>query len=406
MSSTQFALAVLTVAIAVLAACNVAALRLAYGARRPVSVSQQHPDTSPTHSNSAAASVVPPASTKQTTASQSSTRRTTLLGLPYKYVVPVLSSYAVVTILGLGYAIVYFGSRYPNSGFDWPEASQRDSAIIAGMLAIPLALGLIWDRISKVKILDFELDISATKPQVVLELADDVKGVDLVMVSDSGGEEIRKQIKTAIARAGASPLIEVRLESCPAWWSTRLYLLAALAGDYTEIERLVFFEQEHGQERRFVGMATPLATREALAKVHPTLEMSYLAALAGDPPASGMPAGALPPPRKSEEQLDSTMRRFGSQFQTRHPGQSESAVRHIVTGDLLRRWLGADLKRPLVDTDGAPITELTYWEIINQEEPFVALVRSGRLIQMVDRIAVATQVAQDVIRWKLKIARN
>lgn len=47
----------------------------------------------------------------------------------------------------------------------------------------------------------------------------------------------------------------------PYWWSTRLFLLAALADDYSNIKQLVFVEND--DERSYVGMATPAAVRKA-----------------------------------------------------------------------------------------------------------------------------------------------
>jgi hypothetical protein len=69
--------------------------------------------------------------------------------------------------------------------------------------------------------------------------------------------------------------VEVNLRTTPYWWSTRLYLLAALAQEYTEIERLVFVEQDAA--RVFVGIAAPAAVRRALARRFPDYETVFRA---------------------------------------------------------------------------------------------------------------------------------
>jgi hypothetical protein len=50
-------------------------------------------------------------------------------------------------------------------------------------------------------------------------------------------------------------LLNVNLRDGRYWWSTRLFLLAALAEDYSRVQQLVFMEQ--GGARIFVGMAPP-----------------------------------------------------------------------------------------------------------------------------------------------------
>src|SRR5205807_9843131 len=97
------------------------------------------------------------------------------------------------------------------------------------------------------------------------------------------------------------------------WWTTRLFLLAALAEDFSSIRRLLF---SAGVDRRFVGFATPAAVRRALAAATPVLEQVY--------------AGLLTAPAPQRDRVATIVnqwkwRQFGAA-----PGSSEEEFKTIV----------------------------------------------------------------------------
>jgi len=68
-------------------------------------------------------------------------------------------------------------------------------------------------------------------------------------------------------------LVEVDLRDGSYWWSTRLFLLAALAQDMSDVRAFVFLSG--GADRRFLGVAAPAIVRRALATQTPELEQIY-----------------------------------------------------------------------------------------------------------------------------------
>ena len=68
-------------------------------------------------------------------------------------------------------------------------------------------------------------------------------------------------------------LLELNLRSTPYWWSTRLYLQAALCEDESQIEAFVFVDDD--AVKRYWGMATPKEVRNALATQYTYLETIY-----------------------------------------------------------------------------------------------------------------------------------
>jgi hypothetical protein len=173
-----------------------------------------------------------------------------------------LAGYAVVVVFGLAYGITR--SR-------WPDLDQTPAVIAAVLAAAPLALALVWDRIASLKAFGFELALTSASMRT--DMTDmQVVGAITERQYFSGEEALVEQITQAIVRP-EQELLELNLRGGDYWWSTRLYLVAALADDYSRIQQLVF--TEGGAAEAFVGMATPGDIRKALARGWPTLEISY-----------------------------------------------------------------------------------------------------------------------------------
>jgi len=107
------------------------------------------------------------------------------------------------------------------------------------------------------------------EPILHVELASEIQNLE-----GSATQPLLEAMSAALRKKDFR-LVLVNLRSGPYWWSTRLYLLAALAEEYTNIERLVFVEQDAA--RLFVGIAPPAAVRKALAKKFPDLERVFRA---------------------------------------------------------------------------------------------------------------------------------
>ena len=188
-------------------------------------------------------------------------RLTTSLAAAPEVLIVALAGYAVVGLFALVYGIVRSG---------WPELGQPSSIAVAGLAAAPLALALLWDRLGGIKAFGVEVTLIRASTQIQAEL---VGALTQELYGDHLST-VAEQINQAIVRP-EQELLSVNLRNGQYWWSTRLFLLAALAEDYSRIQQLVFMEQEGA--RIFVGMASPGDVRQALATVCPILEQPYQA---------------------------------------------------------------------------------------------------------------------------------
>jgi hypothetical protein len=168
-----------------------------------------------------------------------------------------------------------------------------------------------------------------------------------------------------------------------------LYLLAALAADYTGIQRLVFTERAG----RFIGMTSPAATRDALAAVYPEVDTAY--------------RESIPQPQQSvqlaDQKLVMTLNNFRQRLSMLKPG-GEVDVKVNVRRDLLIGWLGNTLNTesvPVESTHEFDLPLLTS-RILERPSAFVVLVQNGQLMRAVDRLGLAVHIAQTVVKQQLK----
>lgn len=285
-----------------------------------------------------------------------------------------LAGYAVVGLFVLSYGIVRWG---------WPNQTEASPAIIAALVAAPVALALLWDRLGGFKAFGFEVTLTTPSPQKI-EVADVVgvfAGDPNVMTPDD--LQAIQEVVQATIQAGQE-LLELNLRDGNYWWSTRLFLLAALAEDYSQVQQLVFVERE--AERIFVGMASPGDVRQALAKRWPTLELSYQEIKTQPRPESDAsePSGII---------LGWEAATFKSEG---NQAAYERDLRVKVNARLLREWL-SEKGRPLT-TDSLVWQGMTDPYLVRSllfqfDSPYIALLRRGRLDRVVNRLDLALQVA-------------
>ncbi len=192
---------------------------------------------------------------------------------------------------------------------------------------------------------------------------------------------ISEQIRRAISNSQSTKSVIVDLGTGENWWSTRLYLLAALAADFTQIRQLVFVEQD-----RFIGMASPLATRRALAVKHPNVELAYR--------KSALPPGVAT--SSKEEEATRVVEKF---MFTEMPQETEGSIREWVTQEKLGYWLGLDLNTETVKLQ-SPELLTNPWlisQIIESRSPFVPLTNNQKLVKVVDRLELAVSIASDAL---------
>ena len=192
---------------------------------------------------------------------------------------------------------------------------------------------------------------------------------------------IAKQIERAISASQSAKSVIVDLGTGMSWWSTRLYLLAALAADFTQIRQLVFVQQE-----RFIGMAPPLAIRRALAVKHPEVELAYR--------NSALPSGVVTPSK--EEEVTNVVK----EFVVKMPRGIEAGIKEWVTQEELGHWLGIDLSPETVKLQSPELPTKSWLisQIIESGSPIVALTYDQKLVKVVDRLELAVSIAKDALK--------
>jgi hypothetical protein len=292
------------------------------------------------------------------------------------------ATYLVLLIYAFGLWIAHV----INSSWSWGI-----DAVIAAAVAGPLALALLYDRINVLKTPWFEIGLADATVLVESALAE---ALDEKMLYASASPALIDALSQVLS-PNAPKVIRVNLRSTPYWWSTRLYLLAALADDYTAVRRLAFVSG--GAARVYVGLAEPRSVRTALAGRFPDYERAYaqlrarangetqwqVARIVGNwqtdlaaGGVAGAPAGAGPD----------------------NPPAYEEAVKHLVTAEDLNDWLNGVLDTSSVTWNGWPQDRRLRATILAQHADYVAITGNGRLDSVVSRDALALAIARTTFK--------
>jgi hypothetical protein len=284
-------------------------------------------------------------------------------------IVVAAAAYAVVALFAVAYAIVDAG---------WGDLSTTTKVTIAALATAPLALGLLWSQLSGFKAFGFEVSLaqaSATEAKV--------SGAITEQQSFSDPAEITKLVERIVDRKDVRAL-EIDLGDSDYWWPSRLYLVAALAADFSHVRAIAFVES--GNERLFVGTAPPAAVRSALAAAFPSFEEAYAA----------LKDGFAARPGPVRDKAAGMVQPFaGGQFTLAAVPTAEKDFPK-VSPQLLQKWLrdvGADLDTRCVEWRGVSDPELVRALITEFDGDVVPLVRGLRLDRLVDRLDLARQLA-------------
>lgn len=287
-----------------------------------------------------------------------------------------LVGYAVLAI----FAAVYFVVRRGSS-----TVTTSQALVISGVAVGPLVLALLWEHLKGVKVGQVEITLTEVAPKLHVELASQIQALEAsvtpvlanAMAAAIGNKEFR--------------LVEINLRMTPYWWSTRLYLLAALAEEYTYIERLVFVEQDAA--RVFVGVAAPAAVRKALARRFPDYETVFR--------NLQQSANTMQwPDLVSEMQWLVSLWSTSVMFSSPAGGAakiSEKGVRELTTSHQLLEWLGGALETESRQWSGKPPTNALYGKILSCSNPYVPLLNGPRLEILVNRSELASKLAASVV---------
>jgi hypothetical protein len=253
--------------------------------------------------------------------------------------------------------------------------SPTETLILSAILATPLALALFWEYIKGFKLGQVEITLAEVSLPIDIDLA--------VAVQEQHGSQTPALVQTIAAAIERRDFrfVQVNLHSSPYWWSTRLFLLAALADEYTDIERLVFVEQDAA--RIYLGMASPHAVRRALEQRFPDYKQKFRNV------QDTVIAGNLP----SRMQVENIGYGWSSSFLP----NPEEQVRVLVTPTELREWLGEVLVTDARDWDGSPATRALYAKILTCRADYVPLLRGQRLEKVVSSNDLARRIAESAL---------
>lgn len=180
----------------------------------------------------------------------------------------------------------------------------------------------------------------------------------------------------------------VNLGAGQSWWSTRLYFLASLLVDLTDVRLMVFVDQEG----KLFGTASAVAVRSILSQRSAPIRQYE------DQLAAGLP----------ETDLGMELSRRGTAWEARMNGVGgEMQAKTWVRKQELRRYLGDALLRRAVEWPGedrgsgnqivAIIDQIIRWP-----QDLVPLVREEQLMMVVERDALNAEVASYFVKERLQ----
>jgi hypothetical protein len=271
------------------------------------------------------------------------------------------------------------------------DRSWGAALAIAGVVAAPLGLALVYERLSALKTPWFEIALTTATVEEGAGLA---RALEEQQLFASGSPALTEAI-SAVLSPGAPTVLRVNLRTGSYWWSTRMFLLAALADDFTRVERFAFVEG--GALRRYVGLAEPRAVRAALAARFPDYDRVYASqrALAvGQAPqfAVQMIVGGWQGALAEQVPLPAGSAAAGD------PAAHEETLKAFVTAAELNDWLSGILDTDRIVWDGWSQDPRLRATILGHDTDFVALVQDGRLDRVVSRDALALAVARSALR--------
>jgi hypothetical protein len=286
------------------------------------------------------------------------------------------AGYAVVVIFGLGAGVARISG-----------ASVSLALVVGIVAAAPLVIALIGDRITGIKA--FSVEISLTEVTVPVE--GDFSGA--VMTSAEMGGSAAPDLLASIEplMENRSKLLRINLRDDNYWWSTRLFLVAALAEDYTAVEALIFVRA--GEERILVGLASPRAVRTGIGAVFPDYEKAYRKVRMDS---------VAPLPDGRREVNDILTWRWSDAFADPEGliKVPENGIKVTVSSAQLRDWLRADLDTEAVPY--GPLSPLLRYRINSRGRRYAAMTDRGQLVAVVDRdeLAVRSTAAELEARFK------
>lgn len=197
-----------------------------------------------------------------------------------------------------GYLVtITFGAIFVVTRIITPDQPQTVALGAAIVMALPLAVAFIGDKIKSFKGFGIEVETKAAAERITeITLPSQQTasaGYDIADVGHSSAAAVGSSTGSAndsradaggipgqVCRLIASPntrLVEVDLHDGTYWWPARLFLLAALLDEFTNVQRLVFGQAVNGKAK-YAGMAEPVAVTRRIELALPGVTAAYRSA--------------------------------------------------------------------------------------------------------------------------------
>ena len=267
------------------------------------------------------------------------------------------------------------------------EITDDRDLLYAATIASPLILIIFWDRLTSIKAPWFEIGLSEVAVEIDIVSAHQIQDAVRVRAPTSKTQDISWAI-TQIGKISAGSIVEVNLADGEYWWPTRLYLFAALADDYADVPMIAFVQS--GRERKFVGMATPSATRRAIASFFTPgdYESKYRDARSQ--------SDAFNVTKPMNERISAICRHWGPTFEQ---GEGDSFPMK-VNSTLLREMLDGNLVEQYAQWEGR-VTKLLMLKIFYCGVDYMPLVQDGRLEKVAGRQELAVRITDTMLRRQI-----
>ncbi len=193
-------------------------------------------------------------------------RRVSILVVKYRPVSILVASYFVVFVF-----ILAFVEINKANWFILAAPFQPIAFLLAGLVAAPLVLAFLWERIKSIKIGDLEIGLSDVEKKVSDTPLNELAAHDYSPHST----EVLELIKTTLRNVEGTKILRMSLGKGETWTVAHMYLLVALLEDFTDTQQILFSASLNGDDIHFLGLVTPPTLRRSLAKEYPELERTY-----------------------------------------------------------------------------------------------------------------------------------
>lgn len=202
-------------------------------------------------------------------------------------------------------------------------------------------------------------------------------------------------IKVAIASVDEIGALQVDLGNNRDWWSTRLYFLAALAADLTDIQVMVFVDAN----KNFIGMLPPSVVKERLAQIYDVLRRY------GESIENEQTGDIESEVERRINQWETFMDNINKE-RSGNSKKGEESAKSNVTKKNIKRWFGSYMVERALEWEANDSSTWQMQRLIDYPMRFVPITEKGEFVRVVDRQALTEQIARLFIKEQISRSRS